>query len=368
MRKGKKAFTTVIAVGMSAIIFLNTNTVSASVVLKKGMEGSAVTSLQSNLKKLGFFNSNPTGYYGDITETAVRNLQREYGYWIDGIAGPETLNLVDKLIRDLDNTSSRASAEMANPYTTTLKKGMRGDLVTTLQNDLKSLGFFNNEVTGYFGDVTETAVKNLQKEYGYWIDGVVGSSTAGLINRLLGRETASNQDVASRSGDVRSESRQESYDLSWSKVNSQIFTIGKVATVYDIWSGKSFNVKRTYGYNHADCETLTAEDTRIMKEIYGGQWSWDRRPIILDVDGTKIAASMAGMPHAGNESAAANTYVKWRSGGYGAGTNLDTVKGNEMDGHFDIHFKGSKTHGTNSVNSAHQKAIQQANEWAKNNY
>jgi len=44
------------------------------------------------------------------------------------------------------------------------------------------------------------------------------------------------------------------------------------------------------------------------------------------VNGRKMAASMAGMPHAGVDSAPANTYVKSRSGGYGAGDNLDSVK------------------------------------------
>ena len=52
-------------------------------------------------------------------------------------------------------------------------------------------------------------------------------------------------------------------------------------------TGRTFNIKRTYGYNHADCETLTANDTKIMLEIYGGGWSWERRPIILTVNGER---------------------------------------------------------------------------------
>ena len=38
-----------------------------------------------------------------------------------------------------------------------------------------------------------------------------------------------------------------------------------------------------------------------MKSIYGGDWSWERRPVIITVNGRKLAASMAGMPHAGVE-------------------------------------------------------------------
>ena len=77
---------------------------------------------------------------------------------------------------------------------------------------------------------------------------------------------------------------------------------------------------------------------------------------------------MAGMPHAGSDKAAANAYIKSRSGGYGAGTNLDAIKGNNMDGVFDIHFYNSKTHGSNSVNEAHQNMVKKAANWAKNNY
>jgi hypothetical protein len=111
---------------------------------------------------------------------------------------------------------------------------------------------------------------------------------------------------------------------------------------------------------------LTAEDTAVMKKIYGGQWSWSRRPIIVTVDNNvRIAASMAGMPHAGLDNQPKNIYINSRSGGYGYGQNLDTIKDNNMNGHFDIHFLGSRTHSSNIVESNHQNAVKKAAEWAK---
>jgi len=74
-----------------------------------------------------------------------------------------------------------------------------------------------------------------------------------------------------------------------------------------------------------------------------------------------------GNAHAGVDSAPANTYVKSRSGGYGAGDNLDSVKNNNMNGVFDVHFLNSKTHGTNRVDENHQKAVREAAEWAAKN-
>ena len=146
-----------------------------------------------------------------------------------------------------------------------------------------------------------------------------------------------------------------------------IFSLNKTATLYDIATGLSFKIKRTYGYNHADCETLTSEDTKIMKNILGGQWSWNRRAAIILVDGKRIAASFAGMPHAGLENYKEGISVASRSGDFGYGTNLDAVKGNDMSGHFDVHFSGSRTHGTNVIDAAHQNMVQKAATWAKTN-
>lgn len=228
-----------------------------------------------------------------------------------------------------------------------MKKGMSGQDVSILQSDLASLGHYNYKVTGYFGDITQRAVKDFQRKHGLVADGIVGRATIASIQQLLGT-------APSAPGDG------EYCKKSWFEGGNKVFDIGKVATVYDIDTGKTFRVKRTFGVNHADCETLTNEDTRVMKEIYGGKWSWDRRAVILDVDGVKIPASMAGMPHAGVNNKPARAYVTNRSGGFGRGTNLDTIKGNGMDGHFDIHLLNSRTHGTNRVEPKHQRMVQKA--------
>ena len=249
--------------------------------------------------------------------------------------------------------------------TVTLKEGMRGSAVSELQKNLKTLGFFSATPTGYYGEATEAAVKKFQARYSLKQDGIAGSSTLNMVSKLLGKpQTAAVAKTAAAS----TAKTAKDYLVPWFGNAEKIFARGKTATVYDIGTGLSFKVKRTYGTNHADCEALTAADSAVIKKIYGGTWSWDRRAVIVTVDGRKMAASMAGMPHAGVESVAANVTVSSRSGGYGRGTNLDTVKNNGMSGHFDIHFLGSKTHGTNKVDEKHQEMIQKAAEWAKKNY
>ncbi|WP_427161351.1 peptidoglycan-binding protein [Aliinostoc sp. HNIBRCY26] len=58
-----------------------------------------------------------------------------------------------------------------------LRVGMSNPEVSKLQTRLSQLGFLKGSVDGYFGVMTETAVKAAQKRYGINPDGVVGGAT-----------------------------------------------------------------------------------------------------------------------------------------------------------------------------------------------
>ena len=123
--------------------------------------------------------------------------------------------------------------------------------------------------------------------------------------------------------------------LSWTEVNHLLPRYSKF-TVMDYETGKKFRVQRRAGGNHADVQPLTAKDTKIMKKIYGGKWSWKRRAIFVIYKNQRIGASMHGMPH-------------------GAGA----LK-NNFPGHFCIHFYGSTTHRTNSMDLSHMLMVYKA--------
>ena len=148
--------------------------------------------------------------------------------------------------------------------------------------------------------------------------------------------------------------------LDWWTEAQYVVPVGSVIEVIDFYTGKSLNAKRTTGANHTDAETLSLIDTQIMKEIWGGNFSWVARPVVLKYNGRKIAASMSGMPHAGNDAAPGGVYTTWRSGNYGPGYNLDWVKGNGIDGVFDIHFLNSTRHLDGKVDAGHQENIKVA--------
>ncbi len=121
--------------------------------------------------------------------------------------------------------------------------------------------------------------------------------------------------------------------VSW-KEAAHLFPRKGYAEVVDVETGKHFQVQRRAGSQHADVQPLTAEDTKIMKEIYSGEWSWKRRAILVRTGGRLLAGSMHGMPH-------------------GAGA----ITWNNFPGHFCIHFKDSTTHRKSSPDPGHDLMI-----------
>ena len=188
----------------------------------------------------------------------------------------------------------------------------------------------------------------------------VAKSTTSLSRGGTGL-TKSQTKVANESA---AEKKQTTYSskvelLDWWKSGRTVFSIGTIAEVTDLYTGKTFKVKRTMGTNHADSEALTKKDSEKIKSIWGG-FSWSRRPVILTINGNRYAASMSAMPHAGLDSASAYAVINNRSDGYGRGENLDVIKGNGMDGHFDIHFLNSTRHKDGQEDPEHQAAVLKA--------
>lgn len=124
--------------------------------------------------------------------------------------------------------------------------------------------------------------------------------------------------------------------IPWSEADKLIPRKARL-TVIDLETGRSFDVQRRAGEKHADVQPLTKEDTSVMKQIYGGRWSWQRRAILVKTDHRMIAASMNGMPHGG-----------------------DGIPDNAFPGHFCIHFLDSATHGSGRIDPQHQLMVRKA--------
>jgi len=69
------------------------SSVKPKTILGRNANGPEVRMLQVRLKKLGYFEGEPNGFYGDSTEAQVRHFQQQNRIKIDGLVGLET-NLV----------------------------------------------------------------------------------------------------------------------------------------------------------------------------------------------------------------------------------------------------------------------------------
>lgn len=157
---------------------LTTTTVSitSTTSLSLGKSGSEVTKLQTRLKELGFFTGDITGYFGSITEKAVKDFQIAKGIEPLGIVGPKT--------RTALNSSQTTTSPSSATFTRILQKGSRGEDVKNLQLILIKEGHLTGDATGYFGNLTFNAVVAFQNANGLDAIGIVGPKTRALLKNL----------------------------------------------------------------------------------------------------------------------------------------------------------------------------------------
>ncbi len=323
---------------------------------KLGMEGEDIKFIQRALKEEGLLAIEEfTDYYGAVTQKSVVKFQEKYGLVSDGILGSESIIKLSDLGYVLSDERAKSveaiTGVLGNLSLNMYKKGISHSDVITLQKALEKEGVFNyDEYTAFYGDVTEESVMSFQEKYNIEPDGVVGPGT---IDKLKELGYVSVNVVVSRSN---GEKRFGEY-IRWEDMQ-ELITKGKsVFTIEDFYTGQTFNVIAAYGGVHADIETLTAADSQIVKQLWGGDYTWVRRPVLVHFQGRVFAASMNGMPHAGLENKPEGEYIYDRSAGFGYGYNFDSIKGNKIDGHFCLHFRDSKLHSNRQVDSKHQVAV-----------
>lgn len=319
-------------------------------IMRPGDRNSDVKKLQQALQILGHYNGKIDSDYGSGTQAAVKAYQKSKGLTADGYAGERTIKSIFGSCNPKSMTtqtkpgssSGKTETTAASKYPTvksikeigsvpaTSRKGDSGTKVVKLQQALECLGYYSGTIDGDYGDGTYKAVKKFQQKRGMKADGIAGESTI----RVLFGEDAANASSGSSSTTCKTEV------LDWYKDNvSKVIPKGARFTVKDIGTGRTFEMVRWSGGDHMDSEPRTDDDAATIKSIYGGSYSWRRRPILIKYNGHVYAASMNGMPH---------------------GT---TTIENDFDGHLCIHFKNSKTHGTDVVDPDHQNAVEKASKY-----
>ena len=163
--------------------------------LVAGLSGDDVRLLQEILVAEGLLSgNNVTGYFGPKTFAALQVFQVKYGIVSSGTAestgygaaGPVTrakLNERLGLLPGVPATSILPTVPTTGTFTRVLYIGLRRADVKLLQEYLITKGYLapgNN--TGFFGKLTETAVKSYQRINGLEQVGSVGPKTRELLN------------------------------------------------------------------------------------------------------------------------------------------------------------------------------------------
>lgn len=162
-------------------------------LLRLGTVGEDVRTIQRQLNRIRRnYPSIPNipqtnGVFEATTRAAVRQFQSIFNLAVDGIVGRATWYKIKRIYNAVIKVSELYSegitiSDIDRIYSTSLRRGSRGNEVKLIQYYLNFLSFFNNrlpsiDTDGIFGPATENAVKAFQSEYGLTADGIVGRDT-----------------------------------------------------------------------------------------------------------------------------------------------------------------------------------------------
>lgn len=196
--------------------------------LKYGDNSDDVKKWQQKLKDLGYLTTTPDGNYGPDTKTAVARFQDRNGLIADGFLGYETTQV-------LKSGSARANA---------LQLTDKGSDVENMQKQLKKLGYMK-DVTGYFGELTEAAVKAFQKRNSLGQDGIAGKVT---MTKLFSSSAKSASGSSSSSSGSSSSSSSGSSSSNSSGADKLIsIAKSKLGSKY-VWGSKGPNTFDCSGF------------------------------------------------------------------------------------------------------------------------
>ncbi len=154
---------------------------------KKGDKDVEVEHLQEilALENVSFPERMITGYFGSLTEKALKKFQAKHGLPVTGV--------VDTATQTKLNIVSQAETRLQVPgdfvvFSTDMKLGDRGEAIKDLQEFLVYEGsYVESLISGYFGNLTRNAVIKFQKKYLITpVSGYVGYKTRHRMQQLTG--------------------------------------------------------------------------------------------------------------------------------------------------------------------------------------
>lgn len=187
--------------------------------------------------------------------------------------------------------SAPASAEA-------LQRGSASDEVVIAQQRLFDLGYVQFRATGKYGEMTYEGVAEFQAANGIAIDGQLGENTFERLFSPAAKRAPINGTIQRVVGaGLMATAKKFGRTEEWSVIDEKI-PVGTSVTITDFNTLAKFKVKRMGGENHADVAPVSAEDANTLTTCFGGGETWEKRPMLVKIDGVTYAASMFGAKNA----------------------------------------------------------------------
>ena len=205
-----------------------------------GQESDEIKKYQNRLKELGYLTTTPDGKYGNDTVAAIKLFQARNGLSSDGYLGPSTRAALD------------SSSAIANALTI----GSEGDTVRSVQQLLYKYNYIKSSaVTGYYGSITEAAVRLFQKNNGLSQDGQVGKQTMSVLTsgsvKKADSPVTSGSSSSSSSSSTSSSKADQLISVARSKLGCKYVRGGKGPNTFDCsgfvyWCLNQVGVNQSY--------------------------------------------------------------------------------------------------------------------------
>lgn len=151
--KNKKAKIRILIISIICLFVILCNSVLfikySSAVSKYGSRGNEVTTIQTKLKRWGYYSGAIDGIFGTQTLNAVKAFQKKNGLTVDGVAGTKTLNAMG--ITSSSNPTSSSNNSDLNLLSHIVYAEARGEvysgqvaIAAVVLNRVKSSSFPNS--------------------------------------------------------------------------------------------------------------------------------------------------------------------------------------------------------------------------------
>jgi len=239
------------------------------------------------------------------------------------------------------NPSNAAAEPFSGLIAISALQNATNEDVVRVQIRLRDLCYFPFKQTGNYQRMTADAAKAFQLKHTMddgtpmIADGTIGSQTMDI----LFRHNVSRSDITANItvGTSQVSGKVSPGELiNWSEVKGML-ALGSSYLVTDYNSGTSFYLVYTGGENHAEMECKDAFDASVLRDVFGGEYSFFKRAVVVSINGKQIAASLQGYPHGTDEYAQ-----------------------NDMSGHVCLFFGGSLSHVGSLPDAEHQELVYKA--------